>query len=237
MAPHTSTVTIGPRIGFLVGAGLTAFLALGALAIGLLAFWGEDMKDDDGYISSSSHRFATTSRALVSASLDVDLDGLESLVDSTGFGDIRLKVDAHGEKPVFVGIARTDEVGAYLSGVSHSEVRDVEFDPFHASYKPHAGRIRPAPPAGQDIWAASVTGHGRQTLHWDARDGDWSVVVMNADGSRRVEADVSAGAKFPYLEEIGYGALGGGAGLLATAGMLSFLGLRRTRAGDTPATH
>lgn len=224
------------RIGLLAGAGLSVLLALGALAIGLVALWGDGMKDDDGYISSSSHRLSTTGRALASASLDVDLDGLESLADSTSFGDIRLKVDPQGEKPVFVGIARTNEVDAYLSGVSHSEVRDVEFDPFHASYKSHAGSRRPERPADQDMWAASVAGHGRQALEWDARDGDWSVVVMNADGSRGVEADVSAGAMFPYLEEIAYGALGGGLGLLTTAGILGFLALRRGRAAALDST-
>jgi hypothetical protein len=231
MTDYSTATYRRSRIALLAGAGLSALLALGALAIGLLALWGDGMKDGDGYISSSSHRFATPGRALASASLDVDLDGLESLADSTSFEDIRLKVDPQGDKPVFVGIARTHEVDAYLSGVSHSEVSDVDFDPFHASYQPHTGSLRPERPADQNMWAASVAGRGRQTLGWEARDGDWSVVVMNADGSRGVEADVSAGARLPYLEEIGYGALGGGLGLLTTAGILGLLGLRRRRIG------
>jgi hypothetical protein len=40
---------------------------------------------------------------------------------------------------------------------------------------------------------------------------------MNADGSPGVQADGRAGAKFPYLTEIGWSALGGGAILLRTA--------------------
>ncbi len=40
------------------------------------------------------------------------------------------------------------------------------------------------------------------------QSGDWSVVVMNADGSRNVAAAVSAGAKVPYIADVGYATLG-----------------------------
>jgi hypothetical protein len=61
---------------------------------------------------------------------------------------------------------------------------------------------------------------------------------MNADGSRGVQADISAGAKLPYLTEIGWSALGGGAILLFTAATLVVLAVRppRTRTRKTQAT-
>ena len=49
-------------------------------------------------------------------------------------------------------------------------------------------------PGAQRFWAASAQGGGTQALTWDVEDGDWSVVVMNADGSPGVDAGVSAGA-------------------------------------------
>jgi len=39
----------------------------------------------------------------------------------------------------------------------------------------------------------------RKTLTWKVRAGDWSVVLMNADGSRGVTADIDLGAKLSFL--------------------------------------
>jgi hypothetical protein len=94
----------------------------------------------------------------------------------------------------------------------------------------------PAPPTKQPIWDASVHGTGTQTLTWDVRDGDWSVVVMNADGSPGVHADVSAGARIGFLDEAGWVLLGMGGVALAGAAAFAFFGGRppRPRATFTP---
>jgi hypothetical protein len=55
-------------------------------------------------------------------------------------------------------------------------------------------------------------------MRWDATDGHWTVVLMNADGSAGVTAVVSAGATLPVL---GWGAVT----LLVTAGLLAIVGL------------
>jgi hypothetical protein len=224
---------------FLITAGaVTSLLAVGLIGLGGLALWGDSQKDESGYLSTDSQTFAASTHALATENLDLDLDGAEGLVDSTGLGDIRLDVDPRSDKPVFVGIARTDEVSSYLSDVSHTTLTDIDYEPFEASYSPHAGEGTPAAPAGERIWAASTEGAGPQTLTWDVEDGDWSVVVMNADGSRGVEADISAGAKLPFLTELGWSALGGGSILLLAAVALAVFGIRPPRKGarGTPAT-
>ena len=220
------------RVSLFIGAGIAAFMAVGALGLGGLALWGESQKDDRGYISTDSERFGASSHALATENLDIDLDGAQELVDATGFGEIRVDVAPRAGKPVFVGIARTDDVSAYLAGVSHTKVADVDYEPFEASYVRQPGPRSPAAPAGERIWAASTQGTGRQSLKWDAEDGDWSVVVMNADGSRGVQADISAGAKLPFLNDIGWSALGSGTLLLLTAVALLVLGIRPPRSGS-----
>jgi hypothetical protein len=224
------------RIAMMIGGAVAGVMAVGAFALGGIALWADDQKDDQGYISTNSHRFATSTHALATESLDIDLDGAEGLVDTTDLGDIRLKVSPESGKPVFVGIARSDEVSNYLRGVAHSEVTDVDYDPFEADYVSRDGAKKPAAPADQSIWVASTQGAGTQTLDWEADDGDWSIVVMNADGSAGVAADIDAGAKVPFLAEIGWGGIGGGVLLLLTAAGLLVLGGRppRNRPGAAP---
>ena len=52
---------------------------------------------------------------------------------------------------------------------------------------------------------------------------------MNADGSRGVHTDVSAGARLSFLAPLGWSALGGGFLLLLSAGGLLYLGVRPPR--------
>jgi hypothetical protein len=139
------------RVSLLVGAGAASLLAVAALGLGGLAMWGDSQKDERGYVSTDSERFAASTHALATESLDVDLDGAEGLIDSTGLGDIRLDVAPQTDKPVFAGIARTDDVSAYLADVSHTTVTDLEYDPFEASYSPQAGERSPA---GERSWSS-----------------------------------------------------------------------------------
>jgi hypothetical protein len=193
----------------LVAAAVTGLIAFALLLGGGLVLWANGhYKDADGYLSTGSQRFDSPEYALTTPSLSVDAG---FFIDSSRYGALRLNAMAKGGKPLFVGVARTRDVDAWLRGTAYSEVSDVDFAPFHARYALHRGSRRPGPPARQTFWAAS----GSKALYWDVEGGDWSVVVMNADGSRGVAAALSAGAKVPYLSALGYGTL--------TAGLLFIL--------------
>lgn len=93
-----------------------------------------------------------------------------------------------------------------------------------------SGRHAPStPPGDTDIWTEEASGTGAVALVWPAEDGDWTLVVMNADGSADVGADVSVGATLPWL---GWAAVvllvGAGIGLLLSLVML-VAGLRTPR--------
>jgi hypothetical protein len=221
----------GGRIASIVVAGVAGLLAIGFIAAGALLLWGDSKKDDHGYLSTGQDRYAASTYALASDNLDVDLDGAGWIMDRDDLGNVRLAVESRAGKPVFVGIARTSDVSDYLSGTSYTSVTDVDYSPFHASYRDHdhSGDRRPALPADQGFWAASAHGSGTQTVAWDLEDGDWSIVVMNADGSRGIDTDISAGAKVPFLGTLGWVSLGGAMVLLIIAGTLLYLGLRTPR--------
>jgi hypothetical protein len=228
----------GRSIALVVSGALATLFAAGLVAIGGLALWGDSQKDSDGYLSTDTHRFEAGTRALSTENLDVNLGDADWLAQTNDLGKVRLQVDSRGDAPVFVGIARTSDVEHYLAGVSHTTLADVDSSPFAASYDHHAGDRRPVAPADSRIWAASEHGSGKQTLNWEIHDGDWSVVVMNADGSAGVDADVSTGAKVPFLDDIGWSALGSGGFVLVFGIALMVMGIRRSGGptGTAPIT-
>jgi hypothetical protein len=211
-------------IAFLV-AGVLALLGLVIFAAGGAALWTDSKKDDQGYISTASHGFASSGYAI--ATDDLDVNGVPShLAGDVSYGRVRVQATPRNGKPVFVGIARTAAVSSYLRQSTHSVLTDVSFDPFHADYRTHRGTEKPFSPGAQRIWSASSEGSGRRTITWNVRGGHWSVVVMNADGSRGVAAAVSAGAKVPYIATIGYVTLGFGLVFIIATAVLTAYGSR-----------
>jgi hypothetical protein len=212
-------------IGLTTGT-IAALAAAALLAAGGVVMWADSKKDDDGYATTASHTFTSGGYAIASDDLDVDEDGPGTLLDEDLYGHLRLKVEPHGDRPLFVGIARTADVERYLRSSAHSVLNDVSLDPFEADYRMHDGSRPPATPAAQGFWAAATHGAGSQTLTWKVRRGGWSVVVMNADGSRGVDAGVSVGATVPLLTPLGWGLAGGGLLLALVAAALVALGVR-----------
>jgi hypothetical protein len=228
--PRSAARTVSVIFG-----ALAAFLAVGLLIAGGVVLWANSKKDHDGYVSTASERFSTSAYAIATDNLDVKIDAPGWIINRDHYGKVRLKVKPGTGKPVFVGIAPTREVERYLSASAHDQLTDVSYSPFRASSDYYPGGRRPAAPATQRFWVASAHGEGNQTLTWNVRRGDWSIVLMNADGSRGVDAGVSAGARLPFLAALGWGSVGGGVLLLAVAGGLMFAGLRTPRRAPAPA--
>jgi len=230
----------GRVIGFSIASAVAGLIALAFLAAGAFLLYVDFDKDNDGYYTSSSERIDSSSYAISSGNLDLDLDGAGDFVDDVGLGRVRLHAQPNGDKAVFLGIARTSQVERYLRNTDHTIVTDIsgggpfggDVDP---QYRDEPGPGRPVAPAKSDIWAASASGTGEQTVEWKVRDGDWSIVVMNADASRGVDADMSAGAKLPFAGPAGWTALGIGILATITSAALLLVGLRRPK-DDLPVS-
>ena len=165
--------------GRYVAASLIGLLALLLGAAGVAGLWARYGASDHGWITSGSHRYAASGRAIVSGSLDAD--GIPDWLVAKA----RITARSANGHALFVGVGRRADVDRYLAGVAHSTVEDVNFGPFDATYSSTAGSAVPGRPAAQTFWVKS----GAQAATWKIRNGHWRVVVMNADASPGVAAD------------------------------------------------
>jgi hypothetical protein len=149
---------------------------------------------DDGYFDVTLDRLDTNGVAIATIDLwDEAGDGEDWpwVLDWLDV-DVRLRVDGVDRTDdVFVGIARTDDVERYLVDAPYAELFD--FEDRSPVYRRIDGAAEVAAPAEQAFWTVSTDGSGEQQLDWEVRNGRWSVVVMNADASPGVTADVEVG--------------------------------------------
>jgi hypothetical protein len=214
----------GGRVVLYVLGTIAALLALVLLAGGAaLTAIDRTQRDDDGFLMSPTEDFSTAGYAIVSESADVDFGGSERAAEAF-FGTVRIRSESM--RPVFVGIGPDSAVEGYLGDVEHSVVTKLDRGP---EYRVREGGPPASPPAEQTFWVASATGAGEQTLEWDPEEGSWSAVLMSADGSRGVAAEMSIGAELDPLLWIGIGMLVAGGLLAAGAALAITAGARRGR--------
>jgi hypothetical protein len=143
-------------------------------------------------------------------------------------------------KGVFIGLASTRDVQAFLAGTRYHEITDIDLNPFD-SHPPRVrrsgrgkGREFPGEPGSQAFWIRSVYGAGTQTLAWETDADDSLIVLMNDDGSTGIDMTVTLGARVPVVFRLGVGLLVGGSVALATGGMMVFSGARTGAGAGAP---
>jgi hypothetical protein len=214
----------GPRrrTGALIVGGVLCFFALVLLVGGAAALWKDQVdRDDDGFVSFGSTELQTGEYAIVG---DLRGDGPAWLYGSTVLGDTRVRATSQSDGPLFIGIARSDDVDSYLDGVGYATVEGFEV----SDDTTRSGGPPSAQPSDETIWAASTEGTGEQTLTWGPRDGHWSVVLMNADAEAGVDVEGDASAELPVLTGVAVGLLVVG-GALAAAGIWVFVWATKRR--------
>ena len=223
----------GRVIGVVV-ASLAALVALALVAVGGTALVAAGVaRDDDGYLMSAHRTFTSSSYAIASPDFDIDGAGAASSVPQRLLGDVKVDVSVAGDTPVFVGIGRTALVDQYLRGIAHSTVLDVPGRDAPVLGDTLGGAPRTLP-GDAPVWAATSSGTGDQTLKWPVSNGRWTVVVMNADGSQGIDADVAAGATVPALTGVAVALLVVGL-VLGILSVLAITLLVRRRPSATPS--
>jgi Domain of unknown function (DUF4389) len=209
------------RIVAIVAGSILALISLGLLAGGIGGIViDQTQRDADGFLMSPSEEFDTGTYALVSETLDVGAEVPQWVINEL-IGTVR--IESESERSVFVGIAAESDADTYLSDVRRAVVTDVG-DP---DYSIRRGEAPASAPGAQSFWVASTTGAGERVLDWDVEDGDWVIVVMNADGTAGVTADLRIGAEVDPLIWIALGVLVAGVLFGLGAAALIYVGSRR----------
>jgi hypothetical protein len=215
----------------ILGAVASAF-ALGLMAAGFVIL---GLVGSDGFIDSGTHPVSTPTRAIVSKTAritdEAERTGRLDRLRSAFLDEFTIRVQAtpRDDQPVFVGVARAADVDAYLAGVDREVVSYVEFDPFRLTKAPRAGAAIPAPPDQQDFWAEQAVSDPdtAATLDWKVREGNWRLVIMNADSSPTVRVDGLLGAKAAFARPLAFILLGVGIVALIVGVLLVVIGIRK----------
>ena len=183
----------GPRVAAIVAGASIALLAFVLLLAAAAPALGRLPQGRRGFLTTSTERFHTSAYALATDDLDIDGHGSDWLVPSDRFGKMRLRAHLRPTaSPSSWASPRSDRRPRTTSRLpAYASVADVDVSTHSTPtyHRPRRQRAAPASPERPELLGrVRPTAHGRQSLTWDVRHGAWSVVVMNDDGSRGVDA-------------------------------------------------
>ena len=211
-------------------AGVVSIALAAVLALGAAALWTakEALPHEDGFFTTPAASCSADTFAITSERLPLHIDGVSGLTPSSLLGDGRVTVTSRDGSPVFVGVAASDSVDAYLAGVARTTMApERAYEERRLPVCESSGGHAPtAAPASEQIWTTYAQGRGRQVITWPFTNGDWTVVIMNADGARGMDATVDAGATVPGFA-LFLSALLIGAGISQILGLSLLIGSAR----------
>lgn len=194
------------KIILLIFGGISILIALGLIVRGgSLFFVTNEFVDNDGFISTNSISFETTTSAIVFQPINIDIGNIGSYMWQPTLSDfITIKISGSNNDPsknIFIGIDQTSKLINYLDGVGYSEVTDLNLFPLNIDYFSHTGHELPEDPT-RTSFVISTYGSGTQSLEWEPEEGVYSIILMNDDDSSGIDLDVKFKAKVPFLNTI-----------------------------------
>jgi hypothetical protein len=197
-----------PRRFTKLAAVATLVTALVLALAGTVALAANALRDGSGYFNWPTETFTSGGYAIAMKTVDISKTPQWAL----NAGVDRVRVQASSDHPIFIGIARTADLDRYLRGTEHDDVSGLTYHPFQVDYDHTSGHAPNRLPGNETFWVKSTSGAGNVALDWKPRPGSWRAVVMNADDSRGITADLKFGVRTPLLWWLG-------AGLLAAAAL------------------
>lgn len=189
--PAPATPAKRGTAAIIVGAVLAGSGFLTAVSGGvLLGMFGHGQA-----ITSEAHTISTSTSAVVSDIGHIDnLQGWEFL---TGEPTLHISAQNVTGDGIFVGVGPTDDVEQYLDNVATERVTDLELSPFALDTRMDNGAATAQAPGSETFWVASAQSVTEAQLSWALEEGDYEIVVMNADGSAGIITAAEIGASLP----------------------------------------
>ena len=226
--PAGSSSWTAGRIAAVVSGAVLVLGSMGLLTGGGTLLWADrTQRDDGGYLTASTTVSASGYAVTTDAARVPGRPGLLAAI-----GDVRIRATATDGHPVFVGIGRSADVDGFLASTEYTTLGSVAGD--RSGDRVHPGGAPAVLPGGAGVWTVKASGTGTQSVVWPASEGQWTAVVMNADGSRGISVRAEAGATAPALGWIALGLLV--SGIVALAGGAVLIGVAAHRATRHPGS-
>lgn len=226
------------RIVVIVLGCLVGVLGLGLLIVGAVATIAYGVgRDDDGFFRTDEVHLATPTAAITSDRVDLNGDPGDAdwLIDRGTLGTVTLNVrPTREDQDLFAAIGPSADVATYLGSVSHDRIEDFDDGGSNITYERQEGSATPEPPGEQTFWVAQMTTSQTDALTWEVESGDWTILVMNADGSSGVDADARVGIKIDWLLPVAIGLMIVGYLLLAGGTVAAVFAARGPRQPNQP---
>lgn len=191
-----------------------------------LAVTAAALRGDDGLVTTSPSPWTSPGHAVRSEAVRLEPGPMMPDMPRRMMGTLHVTASGQDGRDIFIGIARTRDVGRYLDHVSQSTMHDPWDEDGGSTFTP--GGAPTSPPGSAGIWIASAHGSGTRSLQWEPRSGDWTLVVMNEDGRAPVAADVRMSAELPFLDTLSVALILGGAVLIVVAATGLILAIPRS---------
>jgi hypothetical protein len=224
------------RIALIIFGGLFILGSLVALAAGGGVIWASQYhKDSQGFHVTDPMRIKSLTYAVTSDTIEIDR-GASQALNWLGMDKIRVEVENEDPSlPVFIGIADSRDVDAYLTAVEHEEITSLEVFNSSFDYERQPGSAQPESPGTQDFWLEDAEGVGAQGIEFDLEEGEYTIVAMNADASEGIEMEAVFGIKSSgVIVLIGVGFLIAALAMLAGGIVMLVFGVRRPRPKAPP---
>jgi hypothetical protein len=193
--------------------------------------------DEDGFITSDPATIDLQGYAIVLE--DIEFNGnpmVWSWLQNRG-GLLKLKIITESTDPgkeIFIGVARESDLSSYLQDVEYQSIVDMDFDEenydlvFSADdFKLHPGGPPSAPPTYHSYWVVHTSSANEQELIWEPLTGTYNIVIMNADGSEGIDAEIQVGISVPFFGSISGVLIYAGLFVGAIGGLMIYFTLKR----------
>jgi hypothetical protein len=210
----------GQRSGYGVEVKRVVLVVLGVLClVGGLALVGAGgvvavVLGQDGSLSTAPAHVTGTGVALVIEDIAVDAS---SIPIPSGIGSLTLSARSSSGAPIFLGSAPAATVDTYLTGAPYDVVVDLSAGN-RATTRPVPGTQQAPPPSTQAFWSQQATGNPAVLTVRQASAS--TLVLMNADASQRIDADLIVTFTVTRAWTASWVAIGAGILLLVVGGIL-----------------